>query len=164
MIEEVDMMRHHKSQVQDFMTETPLVTTPGMSLVDAYNTMTENDIRRMPVVEDDELVGIVTMSDILRSIPNIVAEEQDEETRLTLVARTVREVMAADPITVTPEDSIQDAADLMLEYQVSGLPVVQDTKVVGIITESDIFRLVVESWSSENREASNNPTMYQQHS
>ncbi len=59
---------------------------------------------------------------VLRSIPNILAEEEDEETRLTLVARTVREVMAADPITIAPEETIQDAADLMLEYQVSGLP------------------------------------------
>lgn len=157
------MMRHHKSQVQDFMTENPLVIAPDTPLVEAYNIMTDNDIRRMPVVEEDELIGIVTMSDILRSIPNVLAEEQDEETRLMLVARTVREIMAADPITVMPEDTIQDAADIMLEYQVSGIPVVQDTKVIGIITESDIFRLVVESWSSENLETAASSVLHHQH-
>ncbi len=153
-------MRHHKSQVQDFMTENPIIIAPDTALIDAYSLMADNDIRRLPVVEEDELIGIVTMSDILRSIPNILAEEEDEETRLTLVARTVREVMAADPITIAPEETIQDAADLMLEYQVSGLPVVQDTKVIGIITESDIF---VESWSAEQAETAHGSHVPYQH-
>lgn len=156
-------MRHHKSQVQDFMTENPIIIAPDTALIDAYSLMADNDIRRLPVVEEDELIGIVTMSDILRSIPNILAEEEDEETRLTLVARTVREVMAADPITIAPEETIQDAADLMLEYQVSGLPVVQDAKVIGIITESDIFRLVVESWSAEQAETAHGSHVPYQH-
>lgn len=156
-------MRHHKAQVQDFMTENPIVVTPDTTLIDAYSLMADNDIRRLPVIEEDELIGIVTMSDILRSIPNILTEEEyDEETRLTVVDRTVREVMASDPITITPEDTIQDAADLMLEYQVSGLPVVLDTKIIGIITESDIFRLVVEAWSDEQAEAAHGGRVHHQ--
>ncbi|MEZ4615332.1 MAG: CBS domain-containing protein [Caldilineaceae bacterium] len=55
--------------------------------------------------------------------------------------------MTTDPIVIGPDDSIQEAAELMLEYQVSGLPVVVDGRIVGIITESDIFRLVVKSWT-----------------
>ncbi len=61
----------------------------------------------------------------------------------------VGDVMSSDPITVGPGDTIQDAAEQMLENQVSGLPVVEDDRVVGIVTESDIFRLVVTSWSEE---------------
>ena len=58
--------------------------------------------------------------------------------------------MSPDPVTVAPSDTIQEAAEQMLENQVSGLPVVEDGRVVGIVTESDIFRLVVTSWSAES--------------
>jgi CBS domain-containing protein len=64
-----------------------------------------------------------------------------------MVTRAVRDVMTYDPITVDPEDTIQEAAERMLEYEVSGLPVISGNRPVGIITESDIFRLVVESWA-----------------
>ena len=55
--------------------------------------------------------------------------------------------MVADPVTVAPEDTIQDVAEQMLENQVSALPVVQNDRVIGIITESDIFKFIVASWS-----------------
>jgi acetoin utilization protein AcuB len=141
-------MKRHKSQVQDFMTADPVVTAPGASLVETYNVMFDNEIRRLPVVEGEELVGIVTLSDILQATPGRL-DDMDVETRLELTARTVREIMTYDPITVAPEDTVQEAAERMLEYQVSGLPVVQDGHVVGIITESDIFAIVVNSWAEE---------------
>ena len=62
---------------------------------------------------------------------------------------TVRDLMTYDPITIVPEDTIQEAAERMLEYKVSGLPVLQNGRVVGMVTESDIFKLFVESWSEE---------------
>ncbi|MCB0043656.1 MAG: CBS domain-containing protein, partial [Caldilinea sp.] len=80
--------------------------------------------------------------------PTLLSED-DRETRLLAATRKVGEIMTWDPVTVDPEDTIQDAAERMLEYQVSGLPVVDGTRLVGIITESDIFRLVVESWSED---------------
>jgi acetoin utilization protein AcuB len=110
--------------------------------------MVENEIRRLPVVEKDELVGIITLSDVLGAIPSLL-EDLDTETKLSLTDRRVRMVMAWDPVTVDPEDTVQEAAERMLEYQVSGLPVVSGGRPVGIITESDIFRLVVEGWSDD---------------
>jgi CBS domain-containing protein len=142
-------MKRHKSQVQDFMTPDPVVIAPGASLVDAYNTMFDNEIRRMPVVEGDELVGIVTLSDILQATPGR-PDDADLETRLELSMHTVRDIMTYDPITIAPEDGIQEAAERMLEYKVSGLPVVQNGGVVGIITESDIFKLIVDTWAEQS--------------
>jgi len=133
--------------VQDIMRRDPVTVSPDVTLVDAYELMADNEVRRLPVVTD-ELVGMVTLSDIMGSIPTILAD-LDMETRLTLSAQKVRNVMAWGPVTVRPDHTIQDAAERMLEYQVSGLPVVEGGKVVGIITESDIFRLVVESWSDD---------------
>jgi CBS domain-containing protein len=139
-------MKRHKSQVQDFMTADPIVIAPGASLVEAYNLMFDNEIRRLPVVESDELVGIVTLSDILQATPGR-PNDTDLETQLELSSHTVRDIMTYEPITIAPEDTIQEAAERMLEYKVSGLPVLQDGRVVGIVTESDIFKLFVDAWS-----------------
>ena len=114
--------------------------------------MCDNEIRRLPVVEQGELVGIITMSDILRSVPNLSEDETDTATRLLLVTLTVVDLMTSEPVTISPDDTIQEAAELMLENQVSGIPVLQGDQVVGIITESDIFKLVVNSWSGERIE------------
>ncbi len=140
-------MQRTQSQVNDWMTRTPLTISPNASLVDAYDLMRENEVRRLLVVEK-ELIGIITQSDILRALPGLL-DEGDRETRLMKVTRKVRDVMTYDPVTVDPEDTIQEAAERMLEYEVSGLPVISGGRPVGIITESDIFRLVVESWSKE---------------
>jgi acetoin utilization protein AcuB len=128
------------------MKRNPVTVSPDATLADAYDLMADNEVRRLPVVTE-ELVGMVTLSDILGSIPTMRAET-DVETRLLLSARKVRNVMAWGPVTIALDDTIQEAAERMLEYQISGLPVIEGgSKVVGVITESDIFRLVVESWS-----------------
>jgi acetoin utilization protein AcuB len=141
-------MRRHKSHVQDFMTADPVTIGPGATLHEAYTVMFDEEVRRLPVVADNELVGILTLSDILQAMPPPI-DDADMETRLEVTGRTVADIMSYDPITVNPEDTVQEAAERMLEYQVSGLPVVQDGEVVGIITESDIFRIIVDAWTAE---------------
>jgi CBS domain-containing protein len=146
------LMKRHKTHVQDFMTENPYVVAPETSLVDAYSLMFEKEVRRLPVVQGQTLVGIITLSDIQRNIP-LVLPDVDMTTRLEMSARTVGDVMTSDPLTVAPDDTIQEAAERMLENQVSGLPVVENDRVVGILTESDIFKLVVNWWAEEERMA-----------
>lgn len=143
------MKKRHLTEVQDWMRENPVTITPGATLAEAQELMTEHEVRRLPVVENGELVGIITYSDILRQIPPSREEEEADHAAVLLSQRTVGEVMTYSPITISPSATIQEAAERMLEYQVSGLPVVRNNKVVGIITESDIFRLVVESWAEE---------------
>ena len=140
-------MNRHDAEVRQWMTAPPVVVTAQTSLLDAYQYMNENDIRRLPVVtRDNMLVGILTMSDIQRTIP-LFFQGADLATDLLLNDQKVQQVMTQDPITIEPDDTIRDAAELMLEYQISGLPVVENGRVVGVITESDIFRLVVKSWA-----------------
>ncbi|MCB0107418.1 MAG: CBS domain-containing protein [Caldilineaceae bacterium] len=139
-------MNRHESEVRHWMTAPAVTVQAQTSLLDAYNYMTENDIRRLPVTDKDGfLVGILTMSDILRTVPSFFQNE-DLATDLLLQDQKVNQVMTADPISIEPDDTVQDAAEAMLEYQVSGLPVTSEGRVVGVITESDIFRLVVKSW------------------
>jgi acetoin utilization protein AcuB len=140
------MRSRHQTEVQDWMSENPVTIAPDATLVQAYELMREREVRRLPVVDRD-LVGIITVTDIVREAPGL-SDEADTETRLLLSEKRVRDAMAYDPITINPSATIQEAAERMLEYQVSGLPVVRNGNVVGMITESDIFRLVVESWAN----------------
>ncbi len=147
-------MKRHLSQVNDWMTRSPITISSNATLAQAYDLMQEQGVRRLLVV-DREFQGIVTLSDILRAIPlrdEMRSETSDRETRLLMTSRKVQEVMAYDPVTVDPEDTIQEAAERMLEYEVSGLPVLDGGNAVGIITESDIFRLVVESWAEQGED------------
>ena len=139
-------MNRRESEVRHWMTAPALVVTQETSLLEAYNYMTEHDIRRVPVVDRRHaLVGILTLSDVQRTVP-LFFQGSDLSTDLLLNDQRVNQVMTTDPLTISPDATVQDAAELMLEYQVSGLPVIEDGRVVGIITESDIFRLVVRSW------------------
>ena len=133
--------------VREFMTRDLITIPTDTSVPDALRLMRERKVRRLPVVDHD-LVGIITMGDIVRNAP-VTGEDADTETRLLLTEKCVRDVATYDPITINPSATIQEAAERMLEYQVSGLPVIRNGKVIGIITESDIFRLVVESWAEE---------------
>ena len=142
-------MKRFQQQVNDWITAPPITCAPNTTLAKAYEMMQDNEIRRLLVVDREELAGIVTLSDILRALP-MLTEQGDDATRLMMVTRKVSDVMTYDPVTVDPEDSILVAAERMLEYQISGLPVISGGRAVGIITESDIFRLVVEAWAEES--------------
>lgn len=139
----------HRMEVRDWMTADPVTVAPDALLAEAYRLMEENEVRRLPVVNKQrELVGILTRSDLLQHVPFFPDEEELEE-ELPYIAMTVEEAMSFDPISIESTDTIQDAAELMLEMKVSGLPVAAGNRLVGIITESDIFRLVVAEWGED---------------
>ncbi len=158
-------MKQHLSEVGTWMSSPPMVIHPKASLFEAYNRMFENDLRRLPVVDtDNNLIGIVTMSDVQRSAPLMTSQESDEVSRMIIATQTVEDIMTPDPVTIAADDTVQEASERMLEYEVSGLPVVEGEKLVGIITESDIFRLVVESWTENShlRHFENHPQLVSQ--
>jgi len=125
------------------MTPNPIVIDPQTSILDALHIMKEKKVRRLPVVAHGKLVGIVTEKD-LRESPSLKATSLSIFELNYLLAKTpVSEVMTKDPITVTPDTTIEDAAVIMRDNQISGLPVVEDGKVVGIVTETDIFDMLV---------------------
>ncbi|MCL4835522.1 MAG: CBS domain-containing protein [Caldilineaceae bacterium] len=139
-------LARHRMEVRDWMTPNPVTVAPDAPLAEAYRLMEENEVRRLPVVNKQrELVGIITRSDLLQHVPFFPDEEELEE-ELPYINLTVEEVMSYDPISIESTDTIQAAAELMLEAKISGLPVRAGNRLVGIITESDIFRLVVAEW------------------
>lgn len=143
-------MVHHKTLVQEWMSVNPLTVATDTSLMHAYSLMRTRSIRRLPVVDEQgHLVGILTASDIEKVLPFVDHDANQVDALFTLAGRTVDEIMTRNPVFVAPDDPIQRAARRLIARKVSGLPVVSAGKVVGVITESDIFRMVVAEWGEE---------------
>jgi acetoin utilization protein AcuB len=132
-------------QVKDWMTSHVITVSSSCTLPDAYWLMLENKIRRLPVVEESNLVGMVTIEDLRHMDPVKVAGFDVIHISNMLSMLPVRQLMTKNPITIAPTASLIDAARLMLKHKISALPVLEGDKLVGIITESDIFRAFVES-------------------
>lgn len=138
-------MSEAKRLVGEWMTQGPATVGPETSAVEAYERMRDRKIHRLPVVDRvGHLVGIVTRSDIEGAVSFRLNEAGWSEGRFALAGTTVAEVMTPKPLTVSPATSMRETAALMLKHHLSGLPVVEGERLVGIITETDLFRLVVE--------------------
>lgn len=133
-----------KNVVRDWMTSAPVTIEPKVTLPEAQKLMKDRRIRRLLVVNRGRLVGIVTQGDIRGAEPSEASTLSIFETHYLLAKLTVEKIMTWEPVTISPDASIRQAAQLMLEHKIGGLPVVDNDKLVGIITESDIFRVLVQ--------------------
>lgn len=133
--------------IKDWMTQDVMTIRPDTTVPEAHRLMTQNNIRRLPVLDGDKLVGIVTRGDVRGAEASEATSLSIWELNYLLGRLEISKVMTKKPITVSPEATIREAAQMMLDNKISGLPVVDKYgRVVGIITESDIFRLVVSDW------------------
>jgi len=133
--------------VHNWMTQEVVTISPEETVLRAQELMEEREIRRLPVVHEGKLVGIITRGDIQRVLPSTSEATGDlwELDYLHPLAKlTVAEAMTEDPLTISPGGTIEEAALLMQEHKIGGLPVVEEGELVGIITESDIFRAMIE--------------------
>lgn len=127
--------------VVDWMTRNPYTISPWASLLDAYRIMRSYEIRRLPVVDDGRLVGILTVNDIRSAVPIDLYRLAEQNRRMA--EKPVDEVMTRHPITIRKDASVAEAAEILLDNKIGGLPVVEGGQLIGIITESDLFRLVM---------------------
>ena len=131
--------------VRDWMTPDPVTITSSATLPDAYWLMVNNKIHRLLVVDHGQLVGIVTMEDIRSAIPQrAIPVANPVVVNEMLSQMPVAQLMTKDPITIELTASVAEAAQKMLEHKISTLPVLERGKVVGIITESDLFSVLVD--------------------
>jgi CBS domain-containing protein len=132
--------------VRDWMTHSVISITPEASISSAHQIMKEHGIRRLPVLVDDKLVGIVTYGDVREASPSDATTLSIWELNYLWAQLIVDKIMTRKVLTVQTNTPILDAAQLMLDRKVSGLPVMDSqNRVVGMITESDIFRMLVTS-------------------
>lgn len=135
--------------VKDWMV-APVITVEASSPISAaHHLMKNNGIRRLPVVNNNKLVGIITIGDVREASPSDATTLSIWELNYLWAQLTNEKIMTRNILTVTPETPILDAAEVMLEQKVSGLPVMDDDRLVGILTESDIFRMLIKSRQTE---------------
>lgn len=131
--------------VSNLMTRDPVTVTDKTSIADALSLMRDKKVRRLPVLNaKGELVGIVAEKDILYASPSPATSLSIHEIHYLLAKLTVAEIMTKKVITVTEDTPLEEAARVMADTRIGALPVMQDGKLVGIITETDIFKGFVE--------------------
>ena len=132
-------------KVKNRMTHNPIVASPKTTYNEALRLMKENVIKHLPIVDKhDKLVGIVTHSDMLRVEPSPATTLSVYEIVSLLDKMTLDKVMQHPVLTVKESCGIANAAGFMLEHEIGCLPVMRDDKVIGIITDTDIFKTFIE--------------------
>lgn len=128
--------------VRDWMSSKIMTVDENTSMMKAVRIMKDSKIRRLPVVKDKKLVGIVTDRDLKEASPSKATTLDVHELYYLLSEIKIKDIMTKSLIAIGPDESVERAAVLMLENKISGLPVVEDDKLVGIITETDVFRVL----------------------
>jgi len=142
--------------VVEWMTRDPITLGPGDTVGTAAETMARRNIRRIPIVEHGAVVGIVAKSDVLNACPADFNPFSAEAVGGPPLVTPLHQIMSAHPLTVRPDAPVEAAAQLMVEHKIGGLPVVSEgpegekdaggsarharARLVGILTESDLFR------------------------
>ena len=136
--------------VRERMTHHPVTVYPDLPIAEALNRMRQEKVRRFPVVdrETKKLIGIVTEKELLYASPSPATSLSVYEINYLLSKITVAKVMTSDVITVTEDDPIEEAARLMVDHGVGALPVMRGDVLVGIITETDLFKTFIELFAA----------------
>ncbi len=134
---------------RDVMTSPAVAIRWDASVLEASALMEEKNIRRLPVVDEENvLIGIISDGDVrealsIYNLTNPYAPDQDE------ILLAVDEIMSAPVFTVGPDTHLREVIRIMLDHKIGGVPVVDDARhPLGVITESDIFRLILEAWDT----------------
>jgi len=130
--------------VRDKMSRNVITITPDQSLRMARERMRKHGIRRLPVVKDGQLVGMVTDRDVRQAWASPATSLSTHELLYLLDRVMVQEVMTPKVLTVTPDTPLVEAARLLHDHKIGGLPVVDGRAVVGIITEMDLLEAFIE--------------------
>ena len=133
----------HTQRVQAWMSAPPIVVPPTTTIAEAQRLMEQHHVRRLPVIQDGWLVGIVTWGDLRAAQPSAATTLSIYEWRLLLQQVTIASCMTHSPITIAPDAPVLQAARQMLTHKIGGLPVVTGERVVGVITETDLLRLLL---------------------
>ena len=136
--------------VGERMTRHPIVIGPDTSVADALKRMRQENVRRFPVIDPGthKLVGIVTEKELLYASPSPATSLSVHELHYLLSKLTVDQIMTTDLVTVAEDTLIEEAALIMIDRGVGALPVMRDGQLVGIVTETDLFKTFIELFAA----------------
>jgi len=129
-------------RIRDVMTKNPITVDSETLILDALRVMKEKNIRRLPVLDRGKLVGIVTQKDLNEAVPPPTTSTSAHEFHDFLSKMKVKEVMKKDPLTLSPDTPFEEALRIGKKNKISSFLVVEDGKLVGITTESDLVRFL----------------------
>jgi len=131
--------------VKERMSHPVITVHPDISIQDALALMRKESIRRLPVINKrGHLVGIVSDRDLLHASPSDATSLSMWELNYLLSKITIEQIMTTDVVSVAPETPVEEAARVMADHKIGGLPVLDKHELVGIITETDLFKLFLE--------------------
>jgi acetoin utilization protein AcuB len=134
------------------MTPNPITVTPDLSISEAMEWMKREQVRRFPVLNKaGKLIGIVTDDDLVHATPSSATSLSMWEVSYLLSKVTVEEVMTKEVVTIEEDCPLEEAARIMADKKIGGMPVMRDGKVVGIITESDLFKVFLELFGAREK-------------
>ena len=138
--------------VYERMSRHPLTVKPETKVDAALKRMREEKVRRFPVVDDNgDLVGIVSDQDLLYAAPSPATSLSIHEMHYLYSRITVKQVMTRDVITVDESNPLEEAARIMVDNKVGGLPVMREGELVGLITETDVFKTFMEMMGARDQ-------------
>jgi acetoin utilization protein AcuB len=130
--------------VKNWMSKEVVTIDANESMQEAIKRLRENDIMMLPVMKKGKLVGVITDRDVKRASASDATTLEVHELLYLLSKIKVNDIMSKDPVTVPPDFTIEETAEILLRNKISGTPVVDDAgKVVGTITQTDIFKALV---------------------
>ncbi len=130
--------------VRDDMALDPVIVAPEDTLGRALELMKKHSIRRLPVMSKGKLVGLVTENDLMRAYPSSATSLSVWEVNYLFPKIKIKDIMTREIYTVTPDTILEEAALIMQEKHISTLPVLENNRLVGIITESDLFKAFID--------------------
>ena len=133
----------HKA-VREIMAKNPVALSQNEYLDLAKDIMTLSRIRHFPVVDGGELVGVVSQRDLYRASLGSVMQYEERTQNEFLRTILVKEIMSHPPVTIAPDAPIKDAAHLMIDRKIGCFPVMEGGKLVGLITETDLLKELLE--------------------
>ena len=137
--------------VKNRMTRNPITISPDTPVAEAQRIIRREKIHRLPVLnKKKELVGIVTEKDLLYASPSPATTLDIHEITYLLSQLTVKKVMSTQVLTITSDTVLEEAARIMVDSDIGGLPVVDSGSLVGIITESDLFKVFMELFGARH--------------
>jgi acetoin utilization protein AcuB len=131
--------------VKDQMTPDPICGHPTTPVAEAQTLMQENSIRHLPILDEDKnLVGLITQRSLMQAVPDDLSQFSPFVVNYVLAKMQAQNVMVRDVITIEPDVTIEEAARIMADEKIGCLPVMEGDKLVGIISDSDLFNIMVE--------------------
>jgi len=135
--------------VKLWMATEVFTIAPTQTIAEAQRLLKEHKIRRLPVVEDNNLIGILSPNDLKKVMPSILDAEKNNDGEFIADHTEIRTIMTSSPITVSPDDTLVEAAKKMRRNKIDGLPVVENDQLLGILSISDILDAFLKTMVSD---------------